>query len=403
LSKQNKKAILKISEEKSKTIEKLKNLSLRYMFIGVPKEIKEEEYRVGLTPNGAKALIAAGHKVFVESKAGDGSGFPDEEYKAAGAETFSSAKEIWQKSEMIIKVKEPQESEFNFLKPDLILFTYLHLAAFPKLTKVLQKQEVTAIDYATVELEDGSLPLLKPMSEVAGKLAIQIGAHFLEKKHGGRGILLGGTEKTTPANVLIIGAGNVGSNAAEVALGMGAQVTLVDRNATKLEFLKGKFSQYAERLSILLSSDINFEKAITQTHLLVGAVLVAGDKAPKVVTEEQVKKMKKGSVIVDVAIDQGGCIETSRPTSHNDPVFIKHGVIHYCVPNMPGIVPRTSTLALTQETLPYALEIANKGFIAAAKENSALTRGVNVYKGKITYQRLAEIAGEKFTALDNLL
>jgi len=372
------------------------------MLIGVPKEIKEEEYRVGLTPNGAKALIAAGHKVFVESEAGEGSGFPDEEYKSAGAEVLSSAKEVWQKAEMIIKVKEPQQSEFNFLKPNLILFTYLHLAAFPELTKILQDKNVTGIDYATVELEDGSLPLLKPMSEVAGKLAVQVGAHFLEKKHGGRGILLGGTEKTSPANVVIVGAGTVGSNAAEVALGMGAHVVLVDKNASKLEFLKGKFGHCGGRLSTLLPSDINFERAIIEAHLLIGAVLVAGDRAPKVVSEEQVKKMKKGSVIVDVAIDQGGCIETSKVTSHKNPVFVLHDVIHYCVPNMPGTVPRTSTLALTQETLPYALEIADKGFVAAVKENQALYKGVNVYKGKIVYQKLAEVFKEEFVALESL-
>ncbi len=373
------------------------------MLVGVPREIKEEEGRVGLTPNGAKTLISSGHKVFVESNAGEGSGFEDQEYKESGAEIIDSAKDVWQKAELMIKVKEPQESEFGYLKPNLILFTYLHLAAFPELTKVLQEKNVTSIDYATVELEDASLPLLRPMSEVAGKLAVQIGAHFLERKHGGRGILLGGTEKTAPANVLIVGAGNVGASSAEIALGMGAKVILVDKNTARLEHLKDRFAHFEGKLLTILPSDINFESAIAQAHLLVGAVLVAGDKAPKVVSEEQVKTMKKGSVIVDVAIDQGGCIETSRPTSHNNPIFIKHDVLHYCVPNMPGTVPRTSTLALTQETLPYAIEIASKGFIASVKENQALSKGVNVYKGKITYQRLAEVLGEKFTSLEELL
>jgi len=373
------------------------------MIIGVPKEIKIEECRVALTPKGADTLIKAGHRVFLEKFAGKESGFLDEDYEKVGAEIVEEAQKVWQGADMIIKIKEPQESEFGFLRPDLILFTYLHLASFPELTNILQERNVTSIGYATVELEDGFLPLLSPMSEVAGKLAVQKAAQYLEKLSGGKGVLISGTKTVEAAKVLVLGGGVVGSNSAKTALGLGAKVFLIEKNPKKCKMLKKKFSSFGKKFQCFLSSEELLNKLVKEVDIIVGGVLVAGAKAPKIISEEQVKTMKLGSVIVDVAIDQGGCIETSRVTSHKEPVFVKHGVIHYCVPNMPGIVPLTSTLALTRETLPYILQLANKGFERAVKENSALAKGVNVYKGKIIYQRLAEALNKEYIPLENLL
>lgn len=366
------------------------------MIIGIPKEVKEEEYRVGLTPAGAKTLAKAGHQVLIEKGAGEGSNFSDVEYQKVGAKIVS-APEAWS-AQMIVKVKEPQESEFKFLREGQILFTYLHLAALPKLTATLQEKNVAAIDYATVESDDKTLPLLKPMSEIAGKLSIFIGSHYLEKNQGGKGILI------SEGKVLILGGGTVGTNAAELALGTGAnKVTIFEPRSEKCQTLTEKFKNFSSRFQCLPLEKNNLNSFLKETDLLIGAVLIPGAQAPKAVSEEQVKTMEPGSVIVDVSIDQGGCIETSRPTSHKNPVFLKHGVIHYCVPNMPGIVPRTSTIALTKTTLPYALEIANRGFQKAIREISALAKGVNVYQGKITNQKLAESLGKGYVNIWSLI
>jgi len=354
------------------------------MKIGVPKEIKLKEGRVALTPLGVESFVKAGHEVVIETGAGKISGISDKDYKKAGAKISKNLKEIWS-ADMIIKVKEPQEKEFRYFRPDLILFTYLHLAAFPKLTEKLVDKKVIAIDYATVELPNGSLPLLKPMSKVAGKLAGKVGQELLKSK-GKKALILGG--------------GTAGENAAEVLLNSKFEVTILEKNPKKIEYLKEKFGSH---LKVFSPEEKSIAKLLPEIDILIGTILITGAKAPKLVTEEMVKTMRKGSVIVDVSIDQGGCVETSHPTTHKNPTFKKHGVIHYCVANMPGIVPDISTFALTKETLPYALELANKGFKRAVKENPALAKGVNVYKGEITYQKLAEAFGKEYVPLENLL
>jgi len=357
------------------------------MIVGVPKEIKTEENRVAITPVGVSALVGRGHKVLVEKGAGIGSKITDDAYREAGAKIIGSATNVWEDSEMILKVKEPLPQEYKYLRPDLILFTYLHLAADRRLTFELMRSRCTAIAYETIELPDGSLPLLRPMSEVAGRLAIQVGAHCLEIGQGGFGILLPGVSGVPPAKVVIIGAGVAGSNACRVAVGVGAQVTVLDIDPRKLSYLE---DVYRGRLVTLMSNHANIEQMVAEADLVIGAVLIPGAKAPKLVTKDMIQRMKEGSVIVDISVDQGGCIETTRPTTHRNPTFVKYGVVHYCVANMPGIVPRTSTYALTNATLSYVIELVDKGFERAIKENPALKKGVNVLDKKITHKGVAE-------------
>ena len=363
------------------------------MVIGAPKEIKDHETRVGLTPAGVKTLRKAGHEVLVEKSAGEGSNLPDAEYEAAGAVLLDSAADVWGQADIIVKVKEPQPSEYGFLRPGLTLFTYLHLAPLPELTQALLDSKTTAIAYETVEMENGRLPLLEPMSEVAGRLAPQEGAEYLEASHGGRGILLGGVPGVPPAEVVILGAGIVGSNAAKVAVGTGAQVTILDLNVERLRKLD---DIYQGRLTTLVSNPAVLEEACLKADVLIGAVLVAGKSAPKIVTRDIIRKMRKGAVFVDVAIDQGGCSETSKPTTHSDPVFTVDGVIHYCVTNMPALTPRTSTFALTNATLPYLVALANKGVERAMQDDAALLLGLNTYKGEIAHPGVAESQGREW-------
>ncbi|NLN06096.1 MAG: alanine dehydrogenase [Firmicutes bacterium] len=361
------------------------------MIIGVVKELKEQENRVAMTPAGVDALTACGHRVLVQKGAGYGAGFSDESYKAAGAEVITDAADVWNNCELMIKVKEPHESEYQYLRPGLVFFAYLHLAADLELTKTLLASGVTAIAYETVQRSDCSLPLLTPMSEVAGRMAIQEGAIYLEKTRGGKGILLEGVPGVTPGSVVVVGGGTVGMGAIRRAMGLGARVTVVDINVDRLRYLEDIFMG---RIETLYSNRYNLSKATRHADLVVGAVLVPGARAPKVITEDMVKKMQPGSVIVDVAIDQGGCVETIKyPTTHADPVFVKHGVIHYAVPNIPGAVPRTSTLALTNATLPYLLELAKKGWKQAVLEDEALAKGVNMVGGKLTNAAVAEAHG----------
>ena len=365
------------------------------MRIGCPKEIKPQEGRVGLTPAGVDALVRAGHQVYVEHDAGKESGFLDEEYTCVGAQIIAAAEEIYRISDMIIKVKEPLAPEYDLLREGQILFTYLHLAPDPGQTAALLRKKVTAIAYETVQSADGSLPLLSPMSEVAGRLSVQIGAHLLESSNGGRGILLGGVTGVEKAHVVIIGGGNVGLNAARAAVGFGANVTVLDLNVKRLAYLDDIFDG---RIQTLLSNPYNIANAVKNADLVVGCVLIPGAKTPKLVTEQMVASMRPGSVIVDVAIDQGGSIETiDRVTTHANPYYVKHGVIHYSVANMPGAVPRTSTLALTGATLPYALKIANMGAEAACKADSALMKGLNTYNGHLTFRAVAEAQGIEYT------
>lgn len=371
------------------------------MRIGCPKEIKPQEGRVGLTPAGADALVRAGHTVYMEHHAGIASGFADEEYVAVGAEILDSAAQVYKSSEMIIKVKEPLEPEYDLLQEGQVLFTYLHLAPDPEQTKALLRKKVTAIAYETVQLADGSLPLLAPMSEVAGRLSIQIGAHLLESNCCGRGILLGGVTGVERANVVIVGGGNVGLNAAKAASGFGANVTILDVNIKRLAYLDDIFNG---RVQTLLSNPYNIARAVQNADLVVGCVLIPGAKAPKLVTEQMVENMRTGSVLIDVAIDQGGSIESiDRITTHGNPYFVKHGVVHYSVANMPGAVPRTSTLALTGATLPYALKIANMGAVAACKADPALMKGLNTYDGKVTFKAVAEAQGLEYTDPNTLM
>ena len=357
------------------------------MIIGVPKEIKDHEARVGVTPAGVKALTEAGHTVLVETMAGEQSSFPDAEYQNAGAEIVGEAGYVWGKSEMIVKVKEPIASEYVFFREGLVLFTYLHLAPVRALTDKLLESKVIGIAYETVRDRQGTLPLLTPMSEVAGRMSVQVGATYLEKERGGRGVLLGGVPGVAPANVTILGGGIVGTNAAKVALGFGAKVTLVDINLNRLRELDDIFGG---RLCTLASNSYNLEQATREADLVIGGVLIPGTTAPKIVTRAMVSKMKKGAVIVDVAIDQGGCVETARPTSHSDPSYLVDGVVHYCVTNMPGAVPHTSTLALTNSTFPYLLRLANLGAGEAMRQDAGLAAGLNVWKGTLTHQGVAE-------------
>ncbi|OWZ83990.1 alanine dehydrogenase [Natranaerobius trueperi] len=371
------------------------------MLIGVPKEIKPNENRVALTPAGVVALKQNGHDVVIETNAGTGSGFFDEKYKEAGADIVSTPKEVYDKADMIMKVKEPLPPEYELMKEGQILFTFLHLAAEPELTEKMIERKVTGIAYETIEAADGSLPLLTPMSEVAGRMATQMGSKFLEKTNGGKGVLMGGVPGTRPAKVTIIGGGIVGTNAAKIALGMGADVTILDISPARLRYLDDLFYN---RLGTIMSNPLNIEEAVEETDLLIGAVLVPGSKAPKLVTEDMVSKMSDGSVIVDVAIDQGGSIETiDRVTTHAEPTYEKHGVVHYAVANMPGAVPRTSTIALTNVTLPYAIKLANKGWRKAVQEDSLLKPGVNTVEGKLTYKPVANSLGMDYTSIDEVL
>ncbi len=357
------------------------------MQIGIPKEIKSAEKRVAATPAGVRAFVANGHKVFVEKDAGLGSGFRNEEYLKAGATILERPEDVWAEADMIMKVKEPIGPELDRMKPGQIIFTYLHLAANRELTEKLLEKRIVGIAYETVQLEDGSLPLLSPMSEVAGRLSIQMGAYCLEAQNGGMGILLSGISGVRPARVTIIGGGVVGYSAAVVAVGIGAQVSILDKNPMRLRYLED-ISDF--RLVTIMSNPANIEEECVNSHLVIGSVLIPGARAPKLITRDIIKQMMPGSAIVDIAIDQGGCCETSHPTTHEDPTFIVDDVVHYCVANMPGAVPRTSTIALTNVTLAYGLEIANKGYQKAMAVDPALKKGLNLIDGKICYPAVAE-------------
>ena len=364
------------------------------MIIGVPKEIKDYEYRVSLTPDGARVLLQAGHRVVVEPSAGQGSGFSDDAYRQAGVQVAGSKAEVFQQADLIVKVKEPQLSECALFRPGQVLFTYLHLASLPDLTKALVAADITAIAYETVEARDHSLPMLRPMSEIAGRLAVQIGAHYLGTVQGGRGLLLAGVPGVPPAHVVVLGAGVVGTSAVRIAVGMGARVTVINLDLDRLRFLD---DLYGGRIATCAATASAIERAVVEADLVIGAVLEPGARAPKVVSRGLVKKMKQGSVIVDVAVDQGGCCETTRPTTHSDPVYVVDGVLHYCVTNMPGIVPHTSTLALTNTTLPYIVRLASEGVEKAIRSDPGLAKGVNVMNGRITCQGVADAHGLRFT------
>lgn len=371
------------------------------MKIGIPKEIKNNENRVAITPAGVNELVKNGHTVYVEKTAGIGSGIEDKDYIAAGASILDKASDVFDTTDIIVKVKEPLESEYDLMKEGQVLFTYLHLAPNAPLTKALLNRKVTGIAYETVQLSNNSLPLLAPMSEVAGRMSVQIGANLLQKYNGGLGVLLGGVPGVNSAEVVIIGGGVVGTNAAKMAVGLGAKVTVLDVSKNRLVYLDDVFNG---RISTVMCNEYNVAEAVKKADLLVGAVLIAGAKAPKIVSEEMVKTMKKGSVIVDVAIDQGGSIETiDRVTTHDNPSYEKHGVVHYSVANMPGAVPRTSTFALTEVTLPYLLEIANKGAEKALLTNQALKLGLNSYKGSLTYKMVAESLGLEYVDPSELI
>ncbi|MBR1729230.1 MAG: alanine dehydrogenase [Selenomonadaceae bacterium] len=371
------------------------------MIIGVSKEIKNNENRIGLTPAGAEALIKAGHKVLIEKDGGLGSGFSNEDYQAVGAEIISDKKSIFDQAEMIIKVKEPLAEEYDLFHEGQILFTYLHLAPEPELTKALLRNKVVGIAYETVVGKNNTLPLLAPMSEIAGRMSIQLGAQFLESQYGGRGILLGGVSGVEAAQVVIIGGGIVGTNAAKMAMGLGARVTIIDLSIDRLRYLDDLFGG---KVQTIMSNSYNIAEWTKRADLLVGAVLIPGAKAPKLVTEEMVKTMKAGSVIVDVAIDQGGSVETSdHCTTHENPTFVKHGVIHYSVANIPGAVARTATLALTNATLPYALKIANQGYKIACINDPGLAKGINTIEGKLTNKAVSEALNIEYTSVENFL
>jgi alanine dehydrogenase len=370
------------------------------MIIGVPKEIKDNENRVSVTPGGVSEYVANGHTVLVEQSAGAGSGFTGDEYLAAGAELVGSHEDVFARSEMIIKVKEPIEPEYPLLREGQVLYTYLHLAAEEKLTEVLVNQRVSALAYETVQMPDRSLPLLAPMSEVAGRMATQVGAQYLTKTHGGRGLLLGGVPGVAPAKVAVIGGGIVGTNSAQMALGLGAEVTILDVSMDRLRYLDQVLHG---RVRTMASNKGNLEDVVAESDLVIGAVLIPGAKAPKLVTREMVGNMNDGAVLVDVAIDQGGCIETMKPTTHSAPTFVDQGVVHYGVTNMPGAVPRTSTIALGNVTLPYGLKLANQGFANAVRGDQALALGVNTYDGKITYESVASAFGLQYTPLGEIL
>lgn len=367
------------------------------MRVGCPKEIKVHEYRVGLTPESAAELVRAGHEVFLETKAGEGIGAPDSVYEKVGVKILPNADAVFEQADMIVKVKEPQAVEIARLKPHHVLFTYLHLAPDPEQAAGLMKSGATCIAYETVTDRDGRLPLLKPMSEVAGRMSIQVGAYFLEKAHGGRGVLMGGVPGVQPASVLILGAGVSGYNAAQIAVGMRARVQVFDKNPARLEELDREFNG---RLETVYSTSAAIAEAIKEADVVVGAVLVAGAAAPKLITREMLKTMRPGSVLVDISIDQGGCFETSKPTTHSEPTFVVDGIVHYCVANMPGAVSRTSAFALNNATLPFTLALANKGYKKALQDDPHLANGLNVYEGAITHEAVARDLGKPFKRPD---
>jgi alanine dehydrogenase len=369
------------------------------MIVGLPKEVKDNESRVGLVPAGVKALTSAGNTVLIETSAGDGSGISDDEYAAAGGQIVDTADEVWTRAGMVVKVKEPIASEYGHLRDGLILFTYLHLAPARELTRQLLDRGVTGVAYETITNDLGHLPLLTPMSEVAGRMSIQVGAFYLEKINGGRGVLLGGVPGVAPGRVTIIGGGVVGTNAAKIAVGLGAAVTIIDRDLERLRYLDDIFGS---QIQTLASNPYTTADSVAESDLVVGAVLVPGAAAPKLVTREMLRAMPRGSVIVDVAVDQGGCIETTRPTTHSEPTFYVENVLHYGVTNMPGAVPRTSTFALTNVTLPFALTLANLGLVKAINADAHLRHGVNTYQGKITYQAVADGQGLAYTPIETL-
>lgn len=369
------------------------------MRIGVAKEIKAEEKRVAITPSGVAALVSHGHQVLIERGAGLGSGIADQEYRRAKAK-ITSAAEAWGRADMVMKVKEPLPSEYRYLRPGLILFTYLHLASTRSLTRELLRRGVTGIAYETIQLEDGSLPVLAPMSEIAGRLAVQVGAWCLEAQNGGSGVLLSGASGVRPGKVVVLGGGIAGGNACEIATGMGANVSVIERNPNRLRYLHDILGGH---LSTLMSNRANIEEEVRGADLLIGTVLIAGAKAPRLVTRKMVRSMRPGSAIVDVSIDQGGCIETAHPTTHRKPIYVEERVVHYAVTNMPGIVPHTSTFALTNATFQYALALAERGLQRALLEDAALRRGVNTMRGKITHAGVAEAFGMKHTPVEDLL
>ncbi|HEX3875566.1 MAG TPA: alanine dehydrogenase [Bryobacteraceae bacterium] len=370
------------------------------MIIGVPKEVKDHETRVGLVPSGVIALREAGHEVLVQTQAGAGSSIPNEDYVRAGATILDSAAEVWKRADLVVKVKEPQPSEYAHFRPGLILFTYLHLAPLPELTGKLLETHVSGVAYETILELDGSLPLLTPMSEVAGRMSIQVGAQYLERPNGGRGILLGGVPGVAPANVIILGGGIVGTNAAKMALGLGAHVTIIDRNLNRLRELDDIFNG---QVVTLASNALTISEALKTADLAVGAVLIPGASAPKLVRKEMIADMKPGAVVVDVAIDQGGCFETAHATTHTEPIYFVDGVLHYCVSNMPAAVPHTSTFALTNATFPYLLELATHGLKGACGRHPAIRGGVNTYDGHVTHNGVAQSQGRPYHSVDQVL
>lgn len=371
------------------------------MIVGVPKEIKVREYRVGMVPGSVQALVEAGHTVYVETGAGEGSNLPDSEFEAAGAQILPTADEVWQRSQMICKVKEPIPEEYPRIQPGQLIYTFLHLAGVdPELTQVLIERKATAIAYETIQPADGSLPLLRPMSEVAGKMSIQVAARCLERAQGGLGILMGGVPGVRRARVVVIGGGVVGSSAAKVAVGMGAEVTVIDNNLKTLAYLDDVFMG---RATMLYSDPLTIASRVREADAVIGAVLIPGGKAPKLVTEELISQMNRGAVVVDVAVDQGGCIETCRPTTHDNPTYEVHGVVHYCVANMPGAVPQTSTFALSNATHRYGKLLADIGVEEAVRRDPALARGVNTYNGHVTYEAVARDLGHAYVPLEEAL
>ncbi|MCB0630572.1 MAG: alanine dehydrogenase [Saprospiraceae bacterium] len=370
------------------------------MIIGVPKEIKTNENRVALTPAGALELSKRGHRVFIQTTAGEGSGFPDHLYEQAGAQILPSIEAVYEQAEMIIKVKEPIEAEYGLIKEDQLLFTYFHFASYEPLTKAMIASKAVCLAYETVELSDRSLPLLVPMSEVAGRMAVQEGAKYLEKPIGGRGVLLGGVPGVQPGKVLILGGGVVGTQAAKMAAGLGAQVTIMDISLPRLRYLADVMPA---NVQTVYSNEYNIRQYIEEAHLIIGAVLIPGAKAPNLITRDMLKKMHAGTVLVDVAVDQGGCIETCRPTTHTDPTFVIDDVVHYCVANMPGAVPYTSTIALTNATLPYAVQLAEKGWKKACKDSAPLCKGLNVVNGKVVYKGVADAFGLPLHEVEEVL
>lgn len=370
------------------------------MVIGIPKEIKDEENRVAITPTGVSASISHGHQVLVEKGAGLGSGIIDRAYEAAGATVLESASDIWQRADLVMKVKEPQPEEFSLMRPDLILFTYLHLAANEGLTRYLVKKKIASIAYETIQLEDNSLPLLTPMSEIAGRLSLQAGAWCLQADNGGRGVLLGGASGVRPGKVVILGAGIAGSTACQVAAGMGAHVNILDVNPSKLRYIHDILGG---RITTLMSNRANVEEEVVDADLVVASVLIPGAKTPKLLSRSLVKLMKPGAAIVDISIDQGGCSETSRPTTQSHPIYMEEEIVHYCVTNMPAAVPHTSTHALTNATLSYALDIADKGILKSMKENPALAKGLNTYQGKVTHGGVSTALGLRLTPVEEVI